>query len=55
MDSKLFFTIEAALGALYGIAFVVFPSASLALYGISGTSAAFMTQYFGAALLSVGA
>jgi hypothetical protein len=55
MDSRLFFTIVAALGALYGIAFVLFPSASLALYGMSGTSAALMTQFFGAALLSVGA
>jgi hypothetical protein len=40
MDSRLFLTIVAALGALYGIAFVLFPSASLALYGNSGTSAA---------------
>jgi uncharacterized membrane protein YfcA len=55
MDSRLFLTIVAALGALYGIAFVLFPSASLALYGMSGTSAALMTQFFGAALLSVGA
>jgi hypothetical protein len=55
MDSRLFLTIVAALGALYGIAFVLFPSPSVALYGISGPSAVLMTQYFGAALLSLGA
>jgi hypothetical protein len=36
MDSKLYLTIVAVLGVLYGIMFVLFPSDAVAFYGVTG-------------------
>lgn len=56
MDRKLYLTIVAVLGALYAIGFVLFPTQSLALYGVSGQpNAALNAQFFGAALASIAA
>jgi xanthine/uracil permease len=55
MDSKLYLTIVAVLGVLYGIMFVLFPSDSLAFYGVTGQPyGEYNIQFFGSALLSLG-
>ena len=54
MDSKLYLTIVAVLGVLYGIMFVLFPSDAVAFYGVTGQpNAAYSTQFFGSALLAL--
>ena len=55
MNSKIYFTITAVLATIYGIAFLLFPGPSLALYGVTGQpSASLNIQFFGSALISIG-
>src|SRR6516165_3786640 len=55
MNSKIYFTITAVLAILYGVAFLLFPGPSLALYGVTGQpSASLNIQFFGSALISLG-
>jgi hypothetical protein len=54
MNSKIYFTITAVLATLYGIAFLLFPGPSLALYGVTGQPSANLNiQFFGSALISL--
>jgi len=54
MNSKIYFTITAILATIYGIAFLLFPGPSLALYGVTGQpSASLNIQFFGSALISL--
>ena len=55
MDSRLYLTIVAVLAVLYGIGFVLFPTQTLELYGVTGQpGAALSIQFFGAALIGIG-
>jgi hypothetical protein len=56
MSVKLFLAIAAAIGVLYGIAFLLAPGATLAVYGNAAPSAVaiLLARYFGVALLSLG-
>ena len=48
-------TINAVLGLVYGIAFVLVPSTVLSIYGITtGPGELLMSQFFGVALLALG-
>jgi hypothetical protein len=54
MNSKIYFTITAILATIYGIAFLLFPGPSLAIYGVTGQpSASLNIQFFGSALISL--
>ena len=54
MNSKIYFTITAMLATIYGIAFLLFPGPSLAIYGVTGQpSASLNIQFFGSALISL--
>ena len=55
MSAKLFLTIVAVLGFLYGLAFVLIPTRVGAIYGVpADPQTALEIQFFGSALIWVG-
>lgn len=56
MDSKLYLTIAAVVGIIYGLAFVLAPGQLADMYGIAPgqPNAILNAQFFGAALLEIG-
>ena len=56
MNAKLFLTIAAVLGIMYGIGFLIIPANLLVLYGTPEPDPRIIltAQYFGAALLALG-
>ena len=55
MTVKAFLTINAVLAVLYGVAFVLFPGASLAIFGVASEPHVNLNlQFFGSALLALG-
>jgi hypothetical protein len=55
MTVKTYLIINAILGILYGLAFVLMPTSSLAIYGVAPQPNAILNfQFFGSALLSIG-
>jgi len=55
MSAKLFLTITAVLGILYGLAFVFIPSQMAPIYGVPiDPHTALETQFFGSALIWLG-
>jgi asparagine N-glycosylation enzyme membrane subunit Stt3 len=55
MSAKLFLTITAVLGILYGLAFVFFPSQIAPIYGVPADPHTVLeTQFFGSALIWLG-
>jgi hypothetical protein len=55
MSAKLFLTITAVLGILYGLAFVFFPSQIAPIYGVPADPHTVLEiQFFGSALIWVG-
>jgi len=56
MDTKLYFTITAIIGFLFGIAFVLVPAQVGVIYGVTPNPAAVLdSRFFGSALLAWGA
>ena len=55
MNAKLFLTISAVIAILFGLAFVLFPNAAGAVYGVpSEPHTALSGQFFGSALILIG-
>jgi len=55
MDTKLYFTIVAIIGILFGIAFVLVPAQVGVIYGVTPNPAAILdSRFFGSALLAWG-
>jgi hypothetical protein len=55
MTVRTYLIINAILGILYGLAFVLTPANSLAIYGVAPQPNAILNfQFFGSALLSIG-
>jgi hypothetical protein len=55
MNVKVFLAIAAAIGVLYGIAFVVIPELTLATYGMAQDGSTVLAgRYFGLTLLGLG-
>jgi hypothetical protein len=55
MSAKLFLTIAAVLGILYGLAFVFIPSQIAPIYGVPiDPHTSLETQFFGSALIGLG-
>jgi hypothetical protein len=55
MNAKIYLTIVAVLGVLYGLGFLLIPGNMVALYGMTpGPQVDVNIQFFGAALISIG-
>jgi hypothetical protein len=55
VSARLFLTIDAVVAVLFGLAFVLMPTASLAVYGTPpDPHTALAAQFFGAALIGLG-
>jgi hypothetical protein len=55
MNAKIFLTISAVIAILFGLAFVLFPTATGAVYGVpSDPHTSLIAQFFGSALILVG-